>query len=61
MHVLILMGSPRLNGNATELCKHSNLISQGLYSVRDQDNFASFRSPGAVKSTKNFARKLVQV
>ena len=43
------------------LCKHSGLIYRGLYSVRDQDNLASFQSPEAVEGAKNFARKLVQV
>ena len=42
------------------LCKHSGLIYRGLYSVRDQDNLASFQSPEAVEGAKNFARKLVQ-
>ena len=40
------------------LCKHSGLTYLGLYSVRDEDNLASFRTPEAVAGAKKFARKL---
>ena len=33
MNVLILMGSPRLRGNTTELCKYADLTYMGLFSV----------------------------
>ena len=41
------------------LCAHSQLIYLGMYSVRDEDNLASFRTEEAVSGAKNFARKLM--
>ncbi len=40
------------------LCKHSDLTYLGLYSVRDTDNLASFRTPEAVAGACAFAQKL---
>ena len=42
------------------LCKHSNLQYAGIYSVRDEDNLASFRTAEAVDGAKAFARKLLE-
>ncbi len=39
------------------LCKHSGLNYVGLYSVRDEDNLASFQAPEAVAGAKAFAKK----
>ena len=41
------------------LCKHSGLEYAGLYSVRDTDNLASFRTEEAVEGARAFARKLL--
>ncbi len=41
------------------LCKHSGLEYVGLYSVRDEDNLASFQTPEAVSGAKAFARKVL--
>ena len=41
------------------LCKHSNLTYLGLYSVRDEDNLASFQTPQAIEGARAFARKLL--
>lgn len=40
------------------LCKHSDLTYLGLYSVRDEDNLASFQTAEAVAGAKEFARRL---
>ena len=42
------------------LCAHSNLIYLGLYSVRDEDNLASFQTEEAVAGARAFARSLVE-
>lgn len=42
------------------LCKHSHLEYLGLYSVRDQDNLASFQTEAAVAGAKAFARKVLK-
>lgn len=42
------------------LCKHSRLEYLGLYSVRDQDNLASFQTTDAVAGAKAFARKVLK-
>ncbi len=60
MNVLVLMGSPRLQGNTAELCKHSKLTYVGLYSVQDEDNLASFRTEGAVAGARAFAGKVLE-
>lgn len=41
------------------LCVHSGLRYAGLYSVQDEDNLASFRTPEAVEGAKEFARQLL--
>lgn len=41
------------------LCKHSNLIYVGLYSVQDEDNLASFQTEAAVNGAREFARKVL--
>ncbi len=40
------------------LCAHSNLNYVGLYSVRDEDDIASFQTEEAVKGAKKFALKI---
>ena len=42
------------------LCIHSNLIYAGLYSVRDEDDLASFQTEEAMEGARAFARKLMQ-
>ena len=42
------------------LCKHSYLTYIGLYSVRDEDNLASFQTADAVEGAKAFARKCME-
>ncbi len=41
------------------LCEHSNLQYMGMYSVRDEDNIASFQRPDAMEGARIFARKLL--
>ena len=41
------------------LCIHSGLTYRGLYSVRDEDNLASFRTEAAVRGARAFARSLL--
>lgn len=41
------------------LCKHSNLEYMGLYSVRDEDNLASFQTEEAIEGAKTFARRVL--
>ena len=43
------------------LCKHSDLTYLGLYSVQDEDDLASFRTPEAVAGARAFARQLLRV
>ena len=42
------------------LCEHSKLVYDGLYSVVDEDNLASFRKPEAIEGARAFARRLVE-
>lgn len=42
------------------LCKHSDLTYLGLYSVQDEDDLASFRTPEAVAGARAFARQLLR-
>lgn len=42
------------------LCRHSGLVYCGLYSVRDEENLASFRTPEAVSGARAFARSLLE-
>ena len=41
------------------LCDHSGLSYLGLYSVRDEDNLASFRTAEAQEGARLFARRLM--
>jgi len=41
------------------LCKHSNLNYVGMYSVRDEDDLASFQTDEAILGARAFARKLL--
>lgn len=41
------------------LCIHSKLEYVGMYSVQDEDNLASFRTPEAVDGAKAFAQQLL--
>lgn len=40
------------------LCEHSGLEYAGMYSVRDEDDLASFRTEAAVRGAEAFARRL---
>jgi len=42
------------------LCEHSKLNYRGMYSVRDEDDLASFQTEAAVSGAKAFARRLVE-
>lgn len=42
------------------LCEHSGLHYRGMYSVRDLDNLASFRTEDAIQGARAFARKLME-
>lgn len=41
------------------LCEHSKLTYIGMYSVRDEDNLASFQTEAAIEGAKNFAPKML--
>ncbi|MCL2079624.1 MAG: flavodoxin family protein [Oscillospiraceae bacterium] len=41
------------------LCEHSNLKYLGMYSVRDEDNLASFQTENSVSGAKGFAVQLL--
>jgi len=41
------------------LCEHSNLNYMGMYSVRDEDDLASFQTEAAISGAKDFARRLI--
>lgn len=41
------------------LCKHSGLVYRGMYSVRDEDDLASFQTPQAVAGAQAFAASLL--
>ena len=41
------------------LCEHSNLVYAGMYSVRDEDDLASFRTDAAIDGAREFARRLL--
>jgi len=42
------------------LCEHSKLKYIGMYSVRDEDNLASFQTEEAVAGARNFALQLLK-
>ena len=42
------------------LCKHSGLEYMGMYSVRDEDNIASFQTETAISGARDFALRLVK-
>lgn len=42
------------------LCEHSNLNYAGMYSVRDEDDKASFQTEKAIKGVKEFAHELIK-
>jgi multimeric flavodoxin WrbA len=41
------------------LCEHSNLCYMGMYSVRDEDDLASFQTEIAISGAQDFALKLL--
>lgn len=41
------------------LCEHSKLNYFGMYSVRDENDLASFQTPDAISGAKSFAQSLV--
>jgi multimeric flavodoxin WrbA len=41
------------------LCEHSNLNYVGMYSVRDEDNKASFQTVEAISGSKKFAQMIL--
>lgn len=43
------------------LCEHSKLNYMGMYSVRDEDNIASFQTKEAISGAREFARKLLNI
>lgn len=43
------------------LCEHSKLNYMGMYSVRDEDNIASFQTKEAINGAREFARKLLNI
>lgn len=54
-------GAGPFENGIMRLCEHSNLEYMGIYSVRDEDNLASFQTEHAMVGARNFARKLLEV
>ncbi len=50
--------SPFVDG-MERLCKHSSLEYCGMYSVRDEDDLASFQTEEAQNGAREFARRLI--
>lgn len=42
------------------LCEHSKLKYLGMYSVRDEDNLASFKTSEAVSGARKFAKSIIE-
>jgi multimeric flavodoxin WrbA len=42
------------------LCEHSKLNYLGMYSVRDEDDIASFRTEEAITGARKFAKEIVK-
>ena len=42
------------------LCQHSNLCYKGMYSVRDENDLASFQTEDAINGAKIFANRLIK-
>ena len=42
------------------LCEHSNLSYVGMYSVRDEDDLASFQTTEAIAGARKFALQLLK-
>lgn len=42
------------------LCEHSKLKYLGMYSIRDEDDLASFRTDEAINGAKLFAKKIMK-
>lgn len=43
------------------LCEHSNLEYMGMYSVRDEDDLASFQTEEAINGARDFAQRLLDI
>lgn len=42
------------------LCKHSDLVYLGMYSVRDEDDLASFQTDKAIAGARDFADRVLK-
>jgi len=54
-------GASAFETGIRRLCEHSKLNYCGMYSVRDEDDLASFQTEEAVNGAKTFARKLLSL
>lgn len=43
------------------LCEHSSLEYMGMYSVRDEDDLASFQTEEAINGARDFAQRLLEI
>lgn len=43
------------------LCEHSNLEYMGMYSIRDEDDLASFQTEEAINGARDFAQRLLEI
>ena len=53
-------GTEPFETGVKRLCEHSRLKYVGMYSVRDEDNLASFQTAEAVAGARNFALQLMK-
>lgn len=42
------------------LCQHSRLRYMGMYSLRDEDDLASFQTKEAIQGARDFAKRLIE-
>jgi len=54
-------GAGPFEAGVKRLCEHSKLKYLGMYSVRDEDNLASFQTAEAMEGARLFARKLLSL
>jgi Flavodoxin-like fold. len=54
-------GAGPFEAGVKRLCKHSKLKYFGMYSVRDEDNLASFQTVETMEGARMFARNLLSL
>lgn len=57
----VKLGTEPFEMGIKNLCQHSKLDYLGMYSIRDDNDLASFQTPEAIFGAKQFARKLLGI